>query len=105
MTILANRYPVALDGNFNLECPLCGYLNLHQDTVEVFNREEDAKTGLHATVDGSKVSLDTAMGGNPSSRRHGLSIGFWCEGCDELGALRLNVVQHKGCTEIYWSTA
>lgn len=82
-----------------LYCPNCGGFNLHHGRVEVFERSEDEKSGIHVVVDGKEVVVDTSMSGNPSRRRHGLSISFECEVCGDLpGAL--TVVQHKGSTYI-----
>jgi hypothetical protein len=44
--------------------------------------------------------------GNPSQRRDGIAISFWCEQCG-AGAkghpgLTLTVAQEKGSTEIVW---
>ena len=83
-----------------LLCPKCGFEYLHHDKVEVFDRIEDATTGLHVTVmsEPSRVNVDESIVGNPSSRRHGVRIEFWCEGCSERSALTL--AQHKGVTEL-----
>jgi hypothetical protein len=43
--------------------------------------------------------------GNPSSRRQGLAIRFFCEGCggaDSDDIIELTVAQHKGSTELAW---
>ena len=82
-----------------LACPNCtsAYYGLHQFSADVFFRAEDAKNikGLHINhlneVSESQVH-------NPSSRRSGLTIRFWCEQCDVLSSL--NIYQHKGCTYI-----
>ena len=83
--------------NGKLYCPRCGGDWLHHDKVEVFEREEDAETGLHVVVDGA-VSLDTDLEGNPSSRRHGLKVHVWCETCPANSVLTIS--QHKGSTLI-----
>lgn len=79
-----------------LTCPNCKNNNLHQERIEVFDREEDADTGIHTTVDKGKVLVDNDLTGNPSRRRQGLSIFFRCEHCDAMP--KLSVYQHKGCT-------
>ncbi len=81
-----------------LKCPSCGFNYLHHDKVEVFERSEDAEHGLHVVVENGSVKTDTDLQGNPSSRRHGLAIHFWCEGCDEKPVLTL--IQHKGNTYV-----
>jgi len=80
-----------------LICPGCGDHNLHQYTVEVFNRyREDDPAGLHAMIENQALNLDMDMGGNPSSRRDGILIYFYCEHCP--GRVRLSIAQHQGDT-------
>ena len=80
-----------------LVCRGCGDPMLHQDRVEVFNREqEDSETGLHVRIDGQMLRLDEDMKDTPSGRRDGLYIYFRCEQCPE--AVRLSIYQHKGTT-------
>ena len=86
-----------LDGTSRMVCPGCGEANLYQDTVEVFNRDnEDSGTGLHVRIDGQTLNLDEDMKGTPSGRRDGLYITFVCEHCP--GRVWLSIVQHKGTT-------
>ncbi|WP_193090875.1 hypothetical protein [Halomonas colorata] len=79
-----------------LQCPNCKGNYLHHDRVEIFERQEDAKTGIHVTVENGSSVQDTSMAGNPSTRRHGLNIFFWCEFCDAVPVL--TIAQHKGNT-------
>ena len=82
-----------------LKCanPSCRSATLHQFGVEVFHRLEDAVTGLHVEIDGFKIASDQSVwDGNPSSRRSGLTISFWCENCDAVTTM--SVTQHKGST-------
>ena len=81
-----------------LECPSCGVNYLHHVAVEVWERKEDKDMGLHVKVGDCEMSVDNNLKGNPSSRRHGLSITFMCEGCHKHHIL--DVVQHKGQTFI-----
>ena len=94
-----------------MECPNCSGGNIHHYTVEVYEREEDAKTGLHVTVEHrpeiapppglpseSAVKTDFDMAGNPSTRRHGVRIWFWCEHCEDRFAL--DISQNKGLTVV-----
>ncbi len=81
-----------------LICPSCKSSYLHHDKVEVFECGEDASYGIHVTVENTKVTLDTSLEGNPSARRHGLKIYFWCEGCAAKPILTLQ--QHKGNTYV-----
>jgi len=75
-------------------CPSCGSNYLHHDQVDIFERSEDAVTGIHVRVADGQAIVDSSLRGNPSSRRHGLSINLWCEGCHSK--LTLTVAQHKG---------
>lgn len=80
-----------------LLCPSCGFNYLHHFRVDVFERNEDANQGLHVTVDNLTLKTTTDLTGNPSSRRDGVVVDFWCEGCHEIS--RLSIAQHKGVTE------
>jgi hypothetical protein len=71
---------------------------LSHDKVEVFDRHEDQKEGLHVVVGDADVQINKDLSGNPSARRHGLKIYFSCEQCD--AAPVLTVSQHKGQTHI-----
>lgn len=79
-----------------LLCPNCGFNYLHHDRVEIFERSEDATLGLLVTVAEGKVTMETSLSGNPSSRRNGLTVHFWCEGCKATPVL--TIAQHKGNT-------
>jgi hypothetical protein len=84
------------DWGGELLCRSCGSNYLHQDRIEVFERGEDQKHGVHVVVENMKASVDSDFGGNPSKRREGLSIRFWCEGCEAKPLLTIS--QHKGNT-------
>ena len=88
---------------FLLNCPNCGSQYIHSGNVEVFNRAEDAKEGMHVVVDGGKTMIDATMEGNPSLHRHGLKIYFWCEGCDVHPVMEIS--QHKGFTLACFASA
>ncbi|MCR1303006.1 MULTISPECIES: hypothetical protein [Enterobacter] len=77
-------------------CPHCKGTYLHQYKYEIFDRAEDAQEGNHVVVDGSDVTINRSMEGNPSARRDGLKIYFTCEGCEENPTLL--ITQHKGQT-------
>jgi hypothetical protein len=87
-----------------LHCPNCGFNYLHHEAVTVYDRGEDAEQTGRTEISGvnrvvmSIVSSDKS--GNPSSRRDGLAIRFWCEGCPAKP--ELTVVQHKGETYLAW---
>jgi hypothetical protein len=66
--------------------------------VEVFCRSDDAPEGVHVKVTGS-VMVDKDMKENPSPRREGVVISFFCENCP--GKFELHIVQHKGNTLLY----
>ena len=76
----------------SLLCPNCGFDYISHGKVEVFNRNEDAATGNHTTVNGMKTSKDQCLDGNPSTRRHGLLVYFKCEGCFQVSVL--SIAQH-----------
>ena len=80
-----------------LICAGCGEQNTHTHSVDVYERKEELKEGLHVTVKDMQVSVDQEVAvGNPSSRRDGIVIKFWCEHCDTI--THLNIAQHKGTT-------
>ena len=81
---------------WTLECPSCGGEYLHHDRLEVFECGEDAEHGTHVVVENGRAVMDSNLTGNPSKRRHGLRIQFWCEMCDDR--LEFTLVQHKGNT-------
>jgi hypothetical protein len=86
------------------ECPYCEGNNLHHSDVTVFNRSEDADTVrvthvMHdSTITSARIPNDSTN--NPSSRRDGILIHFWCEHCEEKPVMA--ILQHKGTTFIGW---
>lgn len=84
-----------------LLCPVCGSCWLHHESVAVFNRNEDAESGICVQAEGMNVQVGTDITQNPSSRRHGLSIRFWCETCGKRSSL--GIAQHKGVTLLQWT--
>lgn len=103
-------------GAADLLCPRCGADNLHHIGVTFYERGEDDATVLRITqslqVYGEDRPTSTttevvpaARSGNPSSRRSGIAIRFYCEQCgggEEGKRLELTIAQHKGSTEIGW---
>jgi len=113
-------------GNDVLLCPLClqEYPDgrgvwLHQTGVEAFFRNEDAGKGTHGYIADTESFI--SEGGdcgrtsrNPSARRDGLIIYFFCEWCSGYGepeqgdenkpivTLELHISQHKGVTMMGW---
>jgi hypothetical protein len=78
--------PMAGANASDLHCPRCGSLYLHQLGIKVFHRREDGENVAVITVDGAKAGIELApntSSGNPSARRHGLSIEFSCEECSD----------------------
>jgi len=94
---------VVIDDQF-LCCPNCSGQYLHHYLVSIFDRQEDDETVSVTVVQHRDTSftqqLPTAPGENPSLRRHGLAVAFWCEGCDALN--ELTIAQHKGMTVVEW---
>jgi hypothetical protein len=89
-----------------LQCPRgCAYgSNLHHGKVEVFYRTEDDERVLVTAIDRRIVKADlvpNAGSGNPSSRRNGIRVHFWCELCGD--GLIFNLAQHKGQTLLSWT--
>lgn len=84
------------EGETVLHCPNCDGFYLHQRKTEVFERSEDAKEGLHVTVENEQVMTDKNLTGNPSGRRHGLKVHFRCETCS--ANVQMVIYQHKGNT-------
>lgn len=84
-----------------LNCP-CGMNNLHQSKYEIFDRGEDSERVTKTVIENKDVfitDVSNQLSGNPSSRRHGMKIHFWCEGGHDMV---LNIYQHKGCTFMEW---
>lgn len=106
--------PINIDDNTWLICPECSENYLHHTSLTVYNRTEDAKetrvTHLGSNMDGfvptalddtlTSATVDSNACDNPSSRRHGLQIRFYCETCGSTPTL--NLYQHKGFTGLEW---
>jgi len=87
-----------------LQCPCCGEYYLHHDKVEVFSRKSEDQEGIRSvTQESGRTFVDTDMRDNPSRRRDGLKIHFWCESCDKKSFLTFR--QHKGSTYLEWANA
>jgi hypothetical protein len=92
--------PAVLDRHGRLACPICGETNLHHEALEWWWRErEDAPSQceiLGAVLEGQVADRSH----NPSGRRNGLRIRFYCEfGCH---VPPLDFAQHKGVTFVEW---
>jgi hypothetical protein len=79
-----------------LICPCCGGNNLHHAGVAVFERQHEDGPLQTALIHNMAQPLPE----NPSARRDGLVIEFWCE--SSCGRMRLAISQHKGCTYFNW---
>jgi len=91
---------IAVDDEGILSCPVCQGTYLHHSRVDIFERSEDAKIGLHIHTQGEQVTVNKDLAGNPSLRRHGVAIVFWCESCQ--GTFVFHIIQHKGQTFLAW---
>lgn len=93
-----------MDFNTNIDdqlvCPNCLGSYLHHSSVTVYERKEDEPDSLQIYVSQGEVLISKDNEWNPSPRRGGLRIRFWCEGCAENPFL--NIFQHKGSTYIQW---
>jgi hypothetical protein len=89
-------YLSKIEDGTHLRCARCGGEYLHHVKVEVFEGREDAAKGVHLSIDGGCVKVDDDLAGNPSSRRHGLTIHLTCEFCAATNVL--TIAQHKGLT-------
>jgi len=102
-----------------LLCPVCHEANLHHTSVEAYFRpEEDSPIGtmVGATSHGT-VTVDpqaNMVRKNPSTRRNGMRIKFFCEHCHAGDPTEndfiseyyaLVITQHKGTTYMCWETA
>lgn len=82
-----------------LKCPACkGVEGLHHCGVEIYDRNEDAEKCRLVSVGDDVCVTEADNYGNPSGRRSGIRVHFWCELCGTVTAL--TIAQHKGTTEI-----
>jgi hypothetical protein len=92
----------AIIDNQSLVCPYCDGDNLRQRRTEVFIRNfEDDPRGVQVLVEREGVIEGHDMQDNPSQRLNGLKLHFTCGDC--LQDFVLNIAEHKGCTQIFWS--
>lgn len=86
-----------------LLCPHCGSWDIHHMGLKVYDRAEDEKYVTVTTVSDGLVGshrIPQELSGNPSSRRDGLAITFYCEHCPNT--FSLTIAQHKGQTFFSW---
>jgi len=86
----------------SLICPICEGDNLHQQAVAFYDHTPTGNRGFFITPDIEGVEHNSLHADlfNPSSRRQGMRVSFWCEHCRETPDLL--VVQHKGTTYLGW---
>ena len=92
-----------------IKCRHCGEDYMHHQDIDIYDRGEDDRTGMHVNLHrtqsegygwhdehpkSNNLVVDGNMKDNPSMRRTGLTIDFWCENCGNI--TRMNIVQHKG---------
>lgn len=99
---------IQLGSDGDLLCPLCQGNYLHHTEIQVFSRsQEDAIGGQFIGIshDRTVIEGNSSMQANPSTRRDGLRIFFYCENCPETrreSPLILTIAQHKGQTYLAW---
>ena len=85
----------------DVPCTHCGETVTHHDKIEVFNKLEGDNLCEHFIIDFDHCTHRKSWVShtqNPSSRRHGISVYYWCELCG--GRSILGISQHKGSTQI-----
>jgi hypothetical protein len=103
---MSDPYSLHVKNQLTLCCPSCGDDEgyLHHTDITVFSRpvEDGPVTETRVHHDGSVRTFppDKGRRHNPSNRRDGLAIAFWCEHCGEGHELTLE--QHKGFTYVNW---
>ena len=88
--------------NTVLSCPACGGEEIHQTSVDIQWRKEDASTGLHISSNSNQEhyvsnEIDESLG----YRRDAFVVTFWCEHCDTKS--QLVIYQRKGATQMEWN--
>jgi hypothetical protein len=100
--MLATFYGGPMLGDI-VRCVWCGGENLHHEGLTVFGRSEDNDKTLEIEISrmgewptAATRFVPSSQSANPSFRRTGLTVQFWCELCPGLTELR--IAQHKGTT-------
>jgi hypothetical protein len=90
-----------LKNQYTLCCPACGSAWAHHGAVTVYTRrEEDGAATKTCVLPDGTVQQNIGKHHNPSGRRDGLAIQFYCEqGC---GPIELTIEQHKGICTLGW---
>lgn len=90
-----------------LHCPKClasGGHSLHHEGVVSYDREEDGENTVRTIVfpgENATSVVPSRESRNPSERRHGLAVVFYCEVCAPE-RFDLTISQHKGSTYLRW---
>ena len=90
---------IECDDGDPLLCPNCKFNYLHHDQVTVYYRLLEDEPS-RATVVRQGVSYPSVRRDNPSERRNGVAISFWCESCHVISELTIR--QQKGQTYFSW---
>jgi hypothetical protein len=89
--------------NQELKCPHCSSTFLHHGRVVIYDRAEDQSRLCRIIIENRTARqewIENHCSGNPSARRDGLAVAFWCEGCG--GTYELTIAQHKGVSLVDW---
>jgi len=106
-----DKKKIELPEEWSLCCPNCNNAyGLHHDKITIWNRRKEDHDGVRFTIKGTSLTSKLIDGGdslggpkeNPSKRRDGLVIEFWCEHCPDIKPINLRIAQHKGITLMGW---
>lgn len=93
---------------FELTCPNCGGLKLHQLDVYVVDRiSGEGSSADVKRIGPRRITFDYVQSFQIPGRRNFLEVSFYCEECCGHGILgmRLRIEQHEGKTRLYWVDA
>jgi hypothetical protein len=92
--------------SLKLLCPHCGDGRLHQNLIEVFERQCEDAHGAVTQIQGLSICSKPIRAAYIPGRRNSLTIYFWCEECYRHGRTNLRfplqIKQHKGYTHFSW---
>lgn len=95
---------IKFNNKLKLKCPCCGEEYIRHTGVKVFSRKEDDEytsvTKVECDGEINHRLLLSNLTNNPSKRREGLIIKFFCEICQSTFSLAIS--QHKGNTFFEW---
>ena len=82
-------------GRDTLLCPNCGFDYTHEISMDCWFRfSEESNDCNHTHVDSENAFVDGDISGNPSDRRNGFTMVYYCENCNAIS--QLEIAQHKG---------